>query len=158
MWKVSPRIAGYAFLSVNIVLILGACVKPVDIKPFLKDEKVQEIINKGKANIDIGYEKPKDFPLELQAAIAGTPLEVAEDGTVTVSLDSLGDVTITVTNAADYDVIDWHYDSNPVAEGDTLNLGLMTDIFDETGNYPVTVIGKKGDKSYSTLVYINVES
>jgi hypothetical protein len=53
MRKVSFQIAWYALLSVNIILIMSACMKPVDVQPFLEDEKVQEIIEANRAKVKI---------------------------------------------------------------------------------------------------------
>jgi len=49
----SPKIAWYALTSVSIVMVLGACMKPVDVQPFLKDKTVQEIIDSTKATVKI---------------------------------------------------------------------------------------------------------
>jgi len=34
-------------------MVLGACMKPVDVKPFLEDDRVQEIINPGKTAVKV---------------------------------------------------------------------------------------------------------
>jgi membrane carboxypeptidase/penicillin-binding protein PbpC len=161
MRKVSPEIIGYVFLSATIVMVLGACVKPVDVGPFLSDPKVEEIIRKGKTggDVDIEYEHPKDIAPELQADGVGVTTTKDEAGnTVTVLLSNLGTVTITVTNAEQYDNIEWHYNGSSVKNGDTLAMSSMTVVFNAVGNYPVTVIGEKGGVYYSTLFYIKVES
>jgi len=160
MRKVSARIAWYALTSVNIVMVLGACMKPVDVEPFLNDEKVQEIINKDKGvNIDLGFENPANISPVLQASIGGTTSPVAEDSTVTVSLGSLSSATITVTNTTDYDTIKWYYNFNLVVTGAAINLGdsNWVAIFNAADSYPVTVIGiTKGGSSNGTLFYVDV--
>jgi hypothetical protein len=166
MRKVSPRIVWNAFLSVNIVLILGACMKPVDVKPFLEDWRIQEIINKDKTgggvDVDIGFENAEDIPPELQAIIGGVPSSVAADETI--NLDN-GD-TITVTNVGEYDAIEWDFNGTILSTahgvsgtGETLTVNRSVDLFNEAGVYSLTVIGTTGGGiSYSTLFYINVES
>ncbi|MDR0456022.1 MAG: hypothetical protein LBH20_04985 [Treponema sp.] len=133
-------------------------MKPVDIRPFLKDPRVGGT----GGDVDIDYENPKDIPPELEARVAGVPSEVAADGEVKVSLSALGSVTITVTNADQYDDdgIEWYYDGNPVANGAALDMSLpdVFDVFNVVRNHPVTVTGEKDGKYYSILFYIKVES
>ena len=153
MRKVSAKIVWYAFISVSIVLVLGACVKPVDVKPFLEGE---EIRNKTGVSVDFGFDNPTDIPPVLRANLGGGMLPVAADGMITVSQSSLDGVTITVTNAVLYDTVEWHYDLNPVAKGTTFT--LRSAVFNAAGTYSITVVGHKGAQRYSTLFYINVGS
>ena len=153
MRKVSVRITRYVFLSASVVLFLGACMKPVDVKPFLESE---EIRSKTGVSIDFGFDNPADYPPILRANIGGREVHVTADGILPVSLGSLDGVTITVTNAKVYDVIEWHYDLNPMAKGTAFT--LRSAIFNVAGVYSVTVVGHKGDQRYSTLFYINVGS
>ena len=156
MRKASPKIAWYVLISVGIVLILGACLKPVDVKPFPK-EKLSGI------GLDVEVEPLNDIPPELEANIAGILSPMAAEKTV--SLGS-GD-TIMVTNADEYDAMEWYFDStrlltiNQGVSGDreeTLTVNTKVVPFNASGRYSLAVIGKKGDKRYSTLVYINVGS
>jgi len=165
----SPRIVWNAFLSVNIVLILGACIKPVDIKPFLEDWRIQEIINKDKTrggvDVDIRFENAEDIPPELQEARNGeTPLPVAANDTI--NLRDGDTITITVTNAGVYDAIEWDFngiilttEQGVSGDGKILTMNTSVAPFNETGVYSLTVIGTTGGGIlYSTLFYINVES
>jgi len=53
MRELSPRIAWRALTSVGIVMVLGACMKPVDVRPFLEDGTVQEIIESTKVAVKV---------------------------------------------------------------------------------------------------------
>jgi len=47
----SPKIVWCALTSVSIVMVLGACIKPVDVDSFLNDDKVKEIIESTKVAV-----------------------------------------------------------------------------------------------------------
>jgi len=148
MSKMSSGIARCVLVSVSIVVLLGACMKPVDVK----------IPRKTGVNVDVDFETVEDILPVLQASIRGKTSPVAADGKVSVSLDSLGSDAITVINMEDYDTVEWHYNGGPVEDGATLVLGSMTAIFNKMGIYPVTAVGKKGIALYSILFYVNVGS
>jgi len=160
MRKMPPGITWYTLLSISIVLLLGACMKPVDFKPSPGDGGDGNTINNGKAGagIDLELEEPEDLPPVLEASVEGIISPVAADETVLVSLNSLGANAITVINMPDYDAVEWHYNSDPVEKGATFTLGSMPAVFKEAGIYPVTAVGKKGVEKYSVLFYIKVES
>jgi len=145
-------------LSINIALILGACMKPVGVNPILigGGDRGETGV---KVNVDVEFEPVKNILPVLQASIGGVISPVTADGTVLVSLSNLGSDAITVINMMpDYDIVEWHYNNNLVENGATFTLGLMTAIFNKIGIYPVTVIGQKGVERYSMLFYINVGS
>ena len=150
MSKVSPSIAGYVFLSIYVALVLGACMKPVDVG--VGRDKRSEI------KVGVDFETIEDILPVLQASIGGKTSSVSADEIISVSLDSLGSDAITVINMEDYDTVEWHYNRGPVEGGATFVLGSMTVIFNTAGVYPVTAVGRKAGVSYSTLFYINVGS
>jgi len=145
------------FISVNIVLILGACVKPVDAN--IGGNK------RGESGVDVRFEAIEDVLPELLANITGItpPPKVNKDDKV-----KLGDGdTITVTNVikAGYDTIEWYVNSDtPLTTGftgsknETLRVDMTVAPFNASGVYPVTVVGRRGVERYSTLFYINVGS
>jgi hypothetical protein len=45
MRKISPKTVWCALISVIIIMVLGACMKPVDVESFLEDETVQDFID-----------------------------------------------------------------------------------------------------------------
>jgi len=154
MRKVFPGILWCAFFSVSIALLLGACLKPVDVKPFLNN-------NQSGVDVDVGVESLKNIPPELQANT--TP--VAENQTVNMGRSETK--TITVTNADKYDAIEWYVDNTRLlttsdgvsaGKGDNLTVNTGTATFNKPGLYSFAVIGKKGEKRYSTLFHINVGS
>ena len=151
MREVSPRIAWYVLISVSIVVLLGACLKPIDVKFPQKDDQ-----SKGEVKVDVDFEPIEDILPVLQASIGGIISPVTADETVSVSLDSLGGDAITVINMEAYDAVEWHYNRGPVEDGATFVLGSMTAIFNTAGVYPVTAVGRKAGVSYSTLFYISV--
>jgi len=157
MRKVFPGILWCALLSANCGLILGACMKPVDVRFSSEGDRSETAV---KVNVDVGFEEPADFLPVLEASIGGKIWRVSADGKemVPVFLSSLGADAITVINMEDYDTVEWHYNGSPVEDGATLVLGSMTAIFNKVGVYPVTAIGKKGTALYSTLFYVKVES
>ena len=157
MRKVSSRILGYA-LSAGIILILGACLMPVDVQTFLDDDKVQEIINKDKTRITITL-----------PGIGGDDPDLSEGGEVIVPGDGSVTITITVTNASEYDGgIEWYCNSDiPLTPsqgvspwgGNELDITAGDDPFDipEILRYLVTVIGVKDGLPYSTYFYIIID-
>jgi hypothetical protein len=152
MRKVSLKIIRYALFGVA-ALVLGACVKPVGIGDFLGDDKVQAIINGG-ITVNPGYEGPEDIPPKLSL---GTSF-LAEGDTVTVAIGK--SVTITVTNAGDYDGgIEWFYDDKSYLDGGdfyTVNT-TVTAPFNMKGTYQLAVKGTAGGKPYTTEIFIKVE-
>jgi hypothetical protein len=152
MRKFFPKIASFAFLSVMSVLLLVACVKPVGIRNFLDDDAVVRIIKGG--GFDIDYEHPKDHVPLLEVPGIGT---VNEGDTVAIPRGS-GGVTIRVTNEADYDTIEWYYNSAAMGSGTVFSVDTGRPPFNREGDYPVTVVGTTAEGvSYSILFYIVVE-
>jgi hypothetical protein len=145
----SSGIARYV-LFCTIILVLSACVKPVDIRGFLDDEKVKKIIGDG-IEIKIEVEPPEDNPPELSGfSGAGTA-----DDPVIVSLGST--VTITVVNADNYDVIEWYYGSDLLGTEDSFEVDVGAPPFHEAGTYQLTVIGTTADgEPYDTGIFIKV--
>jgi len=154
MRKVSPGIVWYVLISVSIALVLGACIKPVDVKPFPKEKP-------GGIGVDVGIETLKDIPPELEADIMEIPQPVIAEKTISVG----GGDIIRVTNADKYDAIEWYFNSTSLLttsegvngdKGETLIVNTRVAPFNVPGLYSFAVIGKKGNKGYSILFYINV--
>jgi hypothetical protein len=158
MRKVSLGVVCYATLSV--VLILGACMKPVGVMDLLNDERVQVIIGGGetKDKIHIDYEHPVDLKPELSRGQD----TLKEDSTVRVRTGN--SVIITVSNAttAGYSDIEWFCDHSELTTGISGNSITIT-----AGSAPFTgtkvmhrlvVIGIVDDIPYSTGIFIWVES
>jgi hypothetical protein len=159
MRKVSPGITWCVLLGV-FALILGACIRPVDLGGFLDNEIVKEIIGEEKKEgpeIDIDYKNPEDHPPELSDGSGS----LADGAMVTVAL---GDsVTITVTNAADYDGgIEWALNGVPVGVANDPSYIVNTNNapfnapFDKIATYQLMVTGTKDGKPYYTEISIKV--
>jgi len=147
MRKVFPGIVWYASISVSFGLILGACVKPVDVNLGKRDSTV---------GVNVGVEALKDIPPKLEA----NAVRVAEGE----SVDLGNGETITVTNANEYVTIEWYYNSTKFIKGVSgdkgqyLTVNTLDDPFSSSGLYSFAVVGKiKGDKGYSTLFHINIK-
>jgi hypothetical protein len=152
MRKVSPEIARCVLFGA-IAFILGACIKPVGVSTFLKDDRVQGIIN-GNSGVIVnpGYENPEDIPPELKA---GTRLLIEGD-TVTVSMGNR--VTITVTNAAKYDGgIEWFCGDGYLSSGNTYTVNTASPPFNEEGTYQLAVVGTRDNVPYSIEIFVVVE-
>jgi hypothetical protein len=161
MRKLSLGIVCYATFSV--VLILGACMKPVGLADFLNDERVQEIINEGKTGGKggINYEHPED----LKPVLSKGSEKLDEGAVVTVlkkNLSGLPDsITITVSNAASvsYDSIEWYCNEDPLTTGVNENeLTITADVapFLVLEMYQLVVIGIVDGMPYSTGIFIEV--
>jgi hypothetical protein len=61
MRKVSPETVWYALISVSIVMVLGACMKPVDVESFLNDPKVIEVIEAAKEAVIVDDQTGDDL-------------------------------------------------------------------------------------------------
>jgi hypothetical protein len=90
--KIAPKIVRYTMTGVNIVMVmvLGACMKPVDINPFLEDETVQGIIESTKVAVIVddqtgdglvgrdrrieGLKKDKYYMVEQEKDAEGAPV------------------------------------------------------------------------------------
>jgi hypothetical protein len=131
-------------------------VRPVDIEKLLGDDRVKKITDKGEIEIgiEIEIEDPKDKLPELLVSSGGTG-EV--DDPVIVSLSG-NPVTITVVNADDYDDIEWFYGTISLETGDTFVVDVANTPFDEEGTYQLAVEGTADGVSYSTEIFIKVES
>ncbi|MDR0442314.1 MAG: hypothetical protein LBH44_02790 [Treponema sp.] len=163
--------------ALGIILLIGACVIPVSLEEFLKDEKVQEIINgktgEGGIVIDIDGEIIfGDTKPELELDDAGTITVLNEDDTVTLSINgSPQSVKITVTNAATaeyhYTAIVWYVNKNPLGtadgvspEGDELIIDTASSPFNKPYMTQLFVVGTIGSgtsaKRYGTWIWIEV--
>ena len=93
MRKVFPKIAGFALYCAGIVIILGACVKPVDVEDYLNSSKVQEIIKDDEPGVGIHFTIPEitNYSPVLEwsnpAAAASGILNNGDILTVTVGAD-----------------------------------------------------------------------
>jgi len=154
MKKVFPRNAGYVLLSVTILLILGACMKPVDSSAF--GETASEGNTEGGVNVIIGFKNPNDNAPVLEATIGGTKSPVNKNETLKFNNTD----TITVTNGSNYDSIEWYINetATPGNTGTTLTVDTGIPPFNQSGTYPVSVVGKKAGVLYDTLVLVNVGS
>jgi hypothetical protein len=155
--KMSPNAVFSVILCAYSAFWLAACIKPVSLGGFLEDGIVQTIIEEGKKKgITLEYEDPKDHPLDLESAIAGTISPVLADEPVIVPSGSFGNATIKVTNADEYDPIEWYCDLVLEESGDTFT---GASIFSVPGRYSITVIGTAIDdgKPYGILFFIVVE-
>jgi hypothetical protein len=142
---------------VSVVLILGACMKPVGFGDFLNDERVQDIVG-GTEGVKggIDYEHPSD----LKPILTNGGQPQAENSRVDLST---GDsVTITVSNAVlvGYSGYEWY--CNGVAftagvNGNEVIITADTTPFIAGEIYQLLVIGTVGDMSYSTWIFIRVE-
>jgi len=155
----SYQSAGRVFLIAGVALFMCACMMPADIKPFLNDDKVQEIITIGNTGAVITIDPPEIEDQKPELMINGTM--VNEGGTVTVSD---GDsVIVIVNNAAIYDTDTIWYcnSSSPLTAGlsatnktnDTLTGTAGTDPpFNEPGvnRYVVSVEAEAGGIPYSS--------
>jgi hypothetical protein len=153
--KMSPNAVFSVILCAYSTFWLAACIKPVSLGGFLENDIIQAIIEEGR-------EKNKTEGLEPVLETrdsAGVKRAVPADDMVYVFLSS-GDVTIRVTNVAEYDTIEWHNDFSIIKSGAILTVGSsLGAFFPLEGVYVVTAIGvtEEGTR-YSTLFYIKVES
>ena len=161
MKEVSPGIVWYTLLiNVLIALVLGACVKPVDIESFLSDDKIQDIIiggtTGGGGGVIVDIDPPGIEDLKPVLMIGVTQVIEGYE----VSLSSSGSVTITVGNVGDYDSgnIAWYSSSGAVLPMmGALTITAGTHPFDVAMTYIVTVVGEKGGVPYSTYFYVIIE-
>jgi hypothetical protein len=148
--------------TVSVVLILGACMKPVGVMDFLNDEKVQNIIEKGKikgkAQIEIDYEQDGDLYPVLSSG------GVTLDKIVTYSKGG-PDVIIEVSNAVavGYSSLQWYLDgATPLTAGVSLAGTRFTITagnapFNAVGTYQLTVVGTANSAPHSTMILVEVE-
>jgi hypothetical protein len=158
MRKLSLGVVLYA--TVSVVLILGACMKPVGIMDLLNDDRVQDIIDRGKTGgkIEIEIENPDDLKPELNNGV------LSEGDTVTVSAGPPVSINITVTNASIFnDGIEWDFNGDDLTASGVLNAGktelTITDgeaPFNVKGMYQLTVVGVVSGVPYSTRIFIEV--
>jgi hypothetical protein len=162
MRKVSLRIAYYAFISV--VLILGACMKPVGVMDFLNDERVQVIIGGGIEDIEgvkggIGYEHPAD----LKPILSNGLVKLDEGDVVTVSKSAIPpNITIRASSPAgiSYSNIEWYCNGTPLTVGVIGNEVTITadeDPFYVLERYRLIFVGTVDDIPYSAGIYIRVD-
>jgi len=62
MRKIFPKTVWCALTSVCIVMVLGACMKPIDVESFLDDPIVQEVIESTKGSVIIDPETLVEYP------------------------------------------------------------------------------------------------
>jgi len=156
MKKVFLRNVRYIILCVNGILILGACMKPVDV--IISGESD----NNGKLGIEIGYQSPTNISPVLQANIGGTKSPVLAGQTVNLSD---GD-TITVDNANAYESINWYFDGTLLttsqgisgSKGEILTVNTSVAPFNTLGLYPLSVAGKEsGVEKYNISFSVKIE-
>jgi hypothetical protein len=155
MRKLSLRILCYVVISV--VLILGACIKPVGMDDFLNDGKVQNIIGGAKEGVkgDITYTHPRDLKPTLSNG--GT---LAEDTVVTVRVSPPpNSITITASPPAGitYSNIEWYCNTVLLTTGNNLTITAGNAPFNEGNVYQLMVIGTTDGIPYSTWIFISVE-
>jgi hypothetical protein len=115
-------------------------------------------------DISVGVETLKDIPPVLQVNTGSVGENGSVDENETVNMNKGETKTITVTNVAEYDTIEWYLNSAslPFTTGGSLTVNTNNDPFDESGLYSFAVVGivkgKTGDKRYSKLFHINVGS
>jgi hypothetical protein len=171
MRKVSLKSISYAVLCVLTTAVLSVCVmEPVDLKKFVEDPKVVEIIDKGRENaegvkIGITFVVNNKSP-KLQFATSSTgPWNDLNNGSVTTIPSGALPLYIRVENQSDYSSSEWYCnDSTPFTNGvggtnDSV-LTAGTAIFDSPKTYNITVVGKaSGDSTpYGTYVFIKVDN
>jgi hypothetical protein len=160
MRKVFPGIVWYVLISVSIASVLGACIKPVDVKPFPKGKP-------SGIGVDVGVEPLNDIPPELEATFqeAESPVTVTDEEKINVGNGDI--IRVTNVDKDKYDAVEWYFNSTSLLTtkqgvsgsiGETLTVNTGVAPFDVPGLYSFAVIGKKGDKRYSILFYINVGS
>jgi hypothetical protein len=162
MRKLSLGVVCYATMSV--VLILGACMKPVGISDLLEDERSQSIIDKGKTGgkIQIEIDNPDDLKPVLSRD--GQPAPLGENATVTLGIGASDTAYIVVTNAIAFDngSIKWYGDDDEITAGISqggarLDISAGSAPFDVKGMYSLTVIGTVSGTPYSANVLIKIE-
>jgi hypothetical protein len=146
--------------TVSVVLILGACMKPVGIDDFLKDSRVQDIIG-GKEGVKggIDYEHPVDLKPVLNDGA------LSEDDVVTVRINTTptlpDSITITVSNATvvGYGIIAWYCNGVDLGlSGNSINVIAGSAPFvDGEKMYRLVVTGTVNGIPYSTGIYVWVE-
>jgi hypothetical protein len=157
MRKLSLRILCYAILSV--VLILGACIKPVGVDDFLRDSRVQDIVG-GTEGVKINPEY--DHPDDLKPVLNDGDLDEGDTVTIRISIPDI--VIITVSNVAEagYNDIEWYCgDTGPLTAGVSANKESLAITAGsapfEKGMHQLTVIGTTNGTPYSTKILIEVE-
>jgi hypothetical protein len=156
MRKVSLGIVFYA--TVSVVLILGACMKPVGVSDLLNDDRTKEIIG-GKDTKEgvkggIGYEH---HPEDLRPILSNGSVLV-KDAVFRINSPS---ITITASPPAGitYSNIEWYCNGTDLhISGDTTyTINVGTSPFDGGGVYHLMVIGTADGIPYSTSIFIRVE-
>jgi len=160
MRKILRKTASFIVL-LCIIITLCLCSRPVDLKAFLEDDRVIEIIirsNTGQAIIDVEF-GIKDLAPEL---LLNNSSQLPEGGTVTLT-KSAASAVITVTNAGIYTSADWYCNNaTPMTTGVSDN-GMKFTIntanapFNRAGQYMVTIVGLTKDKRYGTFFNVVVE-
>jgi hypothetical protein len=175
MRKVSPAIVWCVLLGV-FALVLGACIKPVDLSGFFDNEIVKEIMGEEEqpepepgpeqgAEGEIVYEHPGNYVPKLRVGTRN----LTEGDTIVISLSSGPAVIIDVDNLLDYDsprVVWFHYDDSLdrfefLANNDGLTVRAVSPVyslFDKVGIYQLVAIGTKDGVPYSTGIYIWVDN
>jgi hypothetical protein len=137
-------------------LLFIACPQPINLKTFQEDEKVKEIIEKINSGNHLTYEHPTEIGPQLGYSISGGGSgTLANNDELSVNISKI--LTITVTNADDYDSIEWTYDAGTALPGaiitnnEILTFTAGTDApFTATGTYYITVVGEIDQAVYST--------
>ena len=140
----------YVVLSVAFSLILNACLKPVNLKAFLDDDKIIEIIER-EADVIIDIEVDIDKPPEVGSEIT---ISLSINGTLYPT-----HATITVTNADNYDdgSIKWYCnDTAPIHTGEEFIIDTANPPFDAVGRHILTIEAQIDSEPYSTYIYIDV--
>ena len=137
-----------------ITLIFTSCLQPVDHDLFLKDGKVQNVIegNGGDTHGLLEGQSP-----ELELDVAGTKRVLGDNEVITISI-SVTPVIIRVNNASVFDPnsIEWYRNQTESLATVSPSYNLFSGPIAAKGSHTLTVIAEISGILYNTSIMINV--
>ena len=178
MRKISPKTVWCALISVSIIMVLGACMKPVDVESFVNDPIVQDIITPNKGSVIIatgsddglkagnksisGLSSDKYYKIEeMESDVPAKTYFVKADGTLSEELKNIRKVTVNVITGLTNDVTYRVISAEPYTNSAGIQYFALLDEKpkkDALSNGTVTIFENRQSQVPATKCYFNLST